>query len=91
MNEEQQAALGMILSELERKDTEELQVYLVVTRVIGFIAACIGIGLLLLTMFIPTFLMFIAAILIFPMAFRLSLVTDIIKREVKRIVKERDD
>lgn len=91
MNDEQQAALGMFISELERKDVEELETYLIVCYVLGAIAAFVGVGILLLTMFIPTILMFIAAIIILPAAVRASIVTDVMKREIKRIIEEKDD
>lgn len=93
MNEEQEAALGMLVKDLEGKPLDELYGYLLVTRGIGFIAATAGIGLLLLSMLLPGILMFIAVGLIFPFAFRTSLSLDRVKAEVKKIIaaKEEDE
>jgi len=91
VNEEQKYILADLIKDLEKKPLDELYGYLLVTRVVGFIAASLGIGLLLLSMLIPGMLMFIATGLIFPFAFRTSLVLDVLKGELKKVIATRDE
>lgn len=90
MNEEQEAALGILLKDLEGKDVEELYTYLTVTRIVGWLISAVGIGTLLLTMLIPSFFMFLAAGFIIPPAFKSSIALDRVKFEVKKIIRTKD-
>lgn len=91
MNEEQESALGMLIKDLEGKDVDELTAYLTITRVVGWLVSSLGIGILLLTMLIPNFIMFFVAGFIIPSAFKASLAIDRVKFEVKKLIRAKDD
>lgn len=91
MNDEQKSLLGDMIKELSTKPVDELKSFYTVTWLFGTLAAVVGVGILLMSMFLPGMIMFIATGFICFFAAHVSIITDTIKREIKALIKIKDE
>ena len=91
MNDEQKSILGDMIKDLSTKPVDELKTFYTVTWLIGFISAAAGIGVLVMSMFLPGMIMFIAAGFVLLIAGNVSITTDVIKHAIKGLIKAKDE
>jgi uncharacterized membrane protein YesL len=89
MNDDQMSHINDLIKEMEGKDTREVLLFLRVSTWADYLSTVVGIILIVLSMLVPTLIMFFAAGFIVYIAAQVSIVSGIIRRELKNIVKKR--
>jgi hypothetical protein len=89
MNDDQMSHINNLIKEMEGKDTREVLIFLKVSTWADYLSTIVGIILIVLSMMIPTLVMFFATGFIVYLAAQVSIVSGIIRRELKNIVKKR--